>query len=106
MAWGPPLRSIPVVGRDVRHGLFDIEGAGSVVQAHVEVRALLAAGVDGLTAGPHLDAADVVPVHALEGHVHVRQRRLADGVVEEVREPVLEAGSKVPQYNHKYLFLY
>jgi hypothetical protein len=78
------------VGRDVRYGLLNVEGSGTVVEADVEVHALLSAGVDGLAARLHLYSADVVPVDAFERHGYVRQRRLADASVEEVGEPVLE----------------
>jgi hypothetical protein len=70
------------VGRDVRYGLFEVEGPGTVIEAYVEVHALLSAGVGGLVAGLDLDATDGLAGYALERYGHVGHRRLADGGVE------------------------
>jgi hypothetical protein len=83
------------VGRDVVYGLLDIQGPGSIVQPHVEIYALLSAGVDRLAARLHLDAADVMTVHALNRNGYVRQHRCAVGVVEEIGEPVLKGVTRV-----------
>jgi hypothetical protein len=89
------LASPPIVGRDVVEGLLDVERARPVVQAHEEVLRLLAKGVDGLATWRNVHAADVVSVHPLEGYGNVRERRLADALVEEVGEPVLEGVARI-----------
>jgi hypothetical protein len=89
------LAPAPVVRRDVIEGLLNVEGAGSVVQAHEEVLRLLAEGVYGFATWRNVHAADVVPSYLLEGYGGVRKRRLAYRGVEEVGEPVLEGIMRV-----------
>ncbi len=78
------------MSRDIGDSFFDVEGPSAIIQTHVEIRCLLTSRIDGLATRLHLDAADVMPVHVLEGYRHVGQGRLADRVVKEVCEPILK----------------